>query len=214
MTTHYQTTRPPSATANASAPAPERSSRDIVHAIVGGPAPAAARGAIASALGDTLGQLRTLVESLDAQQYVAVAGPAFLGATIGGHVRHTIDHVAPIVDLPQGGCIDYDRRVRGTPIERDPIAAGVELTRLGHALRELSSGGESRVEIVLIPRAGAPEVRLASTPERELAFALSHTVHHCAMIRGILAMAGVDTPSTFGYAPSTIAHRGHDACAR
>jgi hypothetical protein len=49
---------------------------------------------------------------------------------------------------------------------------------------------------------------------RELAFVLSHTVHHNALIAVMALTLGVSIPDRFGYAPSTIAHLEKVACAQ
>jgi len=53
---------------------------------------------------------------------------------------------------------------------------------------------------------GGPAISFGTTPERELAFVLSHTIHHHAVL-GIMARElGVQAPERFGYAPATITH--------
>jgi len=42
-----------------------------------------------------------------------------------------------------------------------------------------------------------------STSARELAFVISHTIHHQAIIAVLLASQGVAVPHRFGVAPST-----------
>jgi uncharacterized damage-inducible protein DinB len=42
-----------------------------------------------------------------------------------------------------------------------------------------------------------------STHARELAFVISHTIHHCALMAVLLAVQGIPVPYRFGYAPST-----------
>jgi uncharacterized damage-inducible protein DinB len=59
-----------------------------------------------------------------------------------------------------------------------------------------------------------PPVRVVTSPERELAFVISHTIHHNALIRVMVKLLGADIPSDFGYAPSTIAHQRSRACVR
>ena len=59
-----------------------------------------------------------------------------------------------------------------------------------------------------------PLVLLPSTHARELAFVFSHTIHHNAIIGTIARAIGVELPSNFGTAPSTIAYRNQSECAR
>jgi uncharacterized damage-inducible protein DinB len=47
----------------------------------------------------------------------------------------------------------------------------------------------------------------ASTPDRELQFLASHTVHHFALVALLLRLAGVSVPDGFGVATATARHR-------
>ena len=51
----------------------------------------------------------------------------------------------------------------------------------------------------------------ASTVGRELAYLLSHTIHHYALIRLLAYDHGVRLDAEFGVAPSTLKHRDQDA---
>jgi uncharacterized damage-inducible protein DinB len=42
-----------------------------------------------------------------------------------------------------------------------------------------------------------------STRARELAFVVSHTIHHQAIIALLMSFQGLAVPAQFGYAPST-----------
>ena len=163
------------------------------------------RDVLASALAGVLEQVREVVSGMPAETYRQPCDGAFMGASLGGHVRHVLDHVAAIVDAGETGRVDYERRERGTPVERDPERASMEVRRLVEALGEDGRPAVSDVEVVFRPRSDAPPVHIRSNEERELAFALSHTIHHCAMMRGILHAHGVGAPERFGYAPSTLA---------
>ena len=45
-----------------------------------------------------------------------------------------------------------------------------------------------------------------STVGRELAYVLSHTIHHNAIIGSMVKALGGVLPERFGYAPSTVRH--------
>ena len=64
------------------------------------------------------------------------------------------------------------------------------------------------------PSVDLPPVDVPTSPGRELAFVLSHTVHHNALIRVMVKLLGADVPADFGYAPSTLAHRKARTCVR
>ena len=131
-------------------------------------------------------------------------------ASVGGHVRHCLDHLAALADGLSSGVIDYDHRQRGTPVELDPTLARTEIARLRTALSHVAALPHDRAVVVLCmpDREGRPQP-LTSTLARELAFVLSHTIHHQAMLRGMCVTMGVTVHSSFGFAPSTLAH--HDS---
>lgn len=168
---------------------------------------------IVHALAALLTELDGVLAAVDASLYAAKSDAQFFGATVGGHVRHTLDHIAAVIAGVDSGLVDYDHRERGTRIEQDPAAARAEIARLAAGLKALAAADPAtplRVEIM--PRGNGSTAVVASSLGRELAFALSHMVHHNATVRGMLRVRGVETAVTFGLAPSTIAHQS--ACAR
>lgn len=157
-----------------------------------------------------LNELRVVLQSLSPAQYTAKMGDVFSNAHVGGHLRHCLDHVRAVVDGREAGVIDYDHRERGTPIEADLNAATLELARLAGAaalLRTLRA--DERVDVAVMPTRDGVSLRLRSTIGRELAFVLSHTIHHNALVRGMVVSMGLPVPASFGYAPSTLAHQDH-----
>lgn len=166
----------------------------------------------ADALAATLHQLADLVTGLTDEQYTRRPGGA-LGSSIGGHVRHNLDHVAALLAGLPDGDLDYDRRDRGTPVETDRAAAAAAVHRLVDGLYEVAWDdlpGEVRLTALVSP--DRPPVELTTTAGRELAFVLSHTVHHNALIAVIAAAVGAGVPAGFGYAPATVVHRRSQAC--
>ena len=149
-----------------------------------------------------LAEIEGLLKRLDDDVYVdclsAVSG------TIGAHVRHALDHIAALLEGIAVGECAYDRRARGTDVERVRLA-GIRTARtLSLALTELDPA-ELRRPIVVrvqVDKTGR-EVAFESTIERELAFLLSHTVHHNAIIALLLEQAGIAAPHRFGVAVST-----------
>jgi hypothetical protein len=171
--------------------------------------PCLATAAFARALHAVLVDLYTALRGCTQHQYRAPAGAALMGATLGGHVRHVLDHITPLFGAADAldqsvPVINYDLRERGTPIECDLSTA---LGQLAHTIARLSRPLPEvapRLTVALMPAATEPAVHTRSSFERELAFALSHTIHHCATIRGILTELNLSFPDTLGYAPSTI----------
>lgn len=162
-----------------------------------------------SPLRDVLGQLRRLVERLDAQAYNHKPVTTYAGS-LGGHVRHCLDHVAALLagTADKNGVVDYEARQRGGDIETDPAAALELMRRLDADLAALQPDEPRQRELtaVLMLSPHEPTLHAPSCLDRELAFVLNHTIHHNAMIGGMAKALGVDVPDDFGVAPGTLRH--------
>ena len=156
----------------------------------------------AIALAARLAELAAVVESLDDLTY-ATARRDGVSGSIGAHVRHTVDHVAAVLEPATADVIDYDTRRRGTDIETRRDGAAAELRRLAHALQSSGPTFDRRVELSAVIDPTGRRVRAGSTLERELVFALSHTIHHQAIVALLMADAGRTAPARFGLAPAT-----------
>jgi len=154
-----------------------------------------------------LDQVDDVLAVLDQDQYVQnPVGP--FNSSVGGHIRHCLDHLEALIGGAPGGFIDYDKRQRGTSIEHNRNAAAREVDRLQDALRELEGRPIHEELIVCLMLSGeGPAIHWQSTLGREIAFVLSHTIHHGAMIAGMVKQLGAEVPEGFGLAPSTIAYR-------
>lgn len=175
------------------------------------------RGEIEALSGPVTSLLRELLDVLGKitpEQYQARCGEQFFDGAVGGHVRHCLDHVRALVDGIAAGAVDYDHRERGTNVESDPIAAHSETSRLIEELEGLGGTPCDRpLKIELMPTRNGRSARVNSTLGRELAFVLSHTIHHNAIVKSMAYALGVSFPRSFGYAPSTLAHQDGCSCA-
>lgn len=161
-----------------------------------------------------LHQLFDLVESLTTEQY-ARKPVGVVESSVGGHVRHNLDHVAALLRGLRSGELSYDHRDRGTDVERDRRAALREIRRLEAELTGLAWGEvPHRLTLSALVAPDEPPARVATGPERELAFVVSHTVHHNAIIGIMAKLLGAEVPAEFGYAPSTLQHQRSRTCAR
>ncbi|MBI1915349.1 MAG: DinB family protein [Planctomycetes bacterium] len=154
-----------------------------------------------------LRQLAELLEALTDGQY-ARKPVGVVSSSIGGHVRHSLDHFEALLGGLSAGAVDYDRRQRGTDVEHCRKAALEAINRLEQRLLAslwVSGSQPLRLSVLLTP--DGPRVEVTTTLERELAYVLSHTTHHNALIAVMARLLGVALPSHFGYAPSTVAHR-------
>ncbi len=170
---------------------------------------------LARAVASVLSELIDVLGPVTPGAYAASCGSQFFDASIGGHVRHCLDHARAFIDGRVAGAIDYDHRERGTVIESDPTAAMLEIRSLVISLLAISASDElSPIAVHVMPTRSGDTVQVQSTVGRELAFVLSHTIHHNATVRSMAHALGLSVPASFGFAPSTLANQDSASCAR
>lgn len=136
-------------------------------------------------------------------------------SSLGGHVRHCLDHFEALCSGASTGLMDYDDRARGTMVETDRSAALRSIRRLQDRVALLDASMMTRtVRVTSMLSGDGTSIEAVSSLGRELAFVLSHTVHHNALVAAMCNTLGIPIPERFGYAPSTIAHLDRSECAR
>ena len=168
---------------------------------------------VVESLAASLSQLAELIESLTDEQY-RQAPVGEVASSIGKHVRHCLAHVRSLLIGAERGILDYDERPRGTPIETDRCESLAMLRNLIRQLGELSAARERTVELRTIVAADQPPIRVQTSLGREMAFVLSHTIHHGALIAVMARTLRLEVPDRFGYAPATLAYLDRSRCAR
>ncbi len=153
------------------------------------------------ALQSQLRTLRAVVEGLPEELFRARVSQS--SGSIGEHVRHSLDHARALLTLNDGDELTYDARLRGTPVETHPDVAAREIGRVCGDLDHLRVTFDAPIRLHLVAEAGRRPTQLTSTLEREIAFVIQHTIHHCALIALLLERRGIAAPVRFGYAPST-----------
>ena len=149
-------------------------------------------------------QLAETINQLTNEQY-AQPCLSFNNATIGQHVRHTIELFQCLENGYETGVVNYEKRKRDLLIETNKdIAADLlhELFKnLGKENKELqleSMYDDTSDELVVV----------TTNYYREIIYNLEHTIHHMALIRiGVKEVSIVDLPEDFGVASSTIRYR-------
>ena len=160
------------------------------------------RGSV-KALSGLLDDLATVVASLDTEAYTARPVLRASGS-IGEHVRHCLDHVASLLTAQPSMPLTYDHRERGTAVERDPADALRRIMRLKAALDRWPTGSlEEPILVRAKTSTSFDEEPMFSSRGREVAFVVSHTIHHQALISVLLELLDQAAPDRFGYAPST-----------
>jgi hypothetical protein len=163
---------------------------------------------------DLLHQMRTMIARLDDVDY-AMPAPGRTTGGIGGHVRHCLDHVTALLAGTRTGLCAYDRRQRGTDVETSRTAAIDATTDVMIGLLQIEPAlldSEVLVETQLEP-AGEMVITRSSVC-REVAFLVSHTIHHNAIVAQMLHARGVDVMPRFGLAPTTPHCEGPALCAQ
>ena len=161
-----------------------------------------------------LRQLGELLRSTADDQY-AMKPVGAVNSSLGGHVRHCLDHVDSLLTGSSLGTMSYDERQRGTDVETSRLAAMHAIDRQEQELQELLHlSVDQPIRLRVRMAATGPSVLVDTSLGRELAFVMSHTVHHNALIGVIAKLLGITVPERFGYAPSTLAHMERKRCAR
>jgi uncharacterized damage-inducible protein DinB len=179
-----------------------------------GLAPQPARLLAAESLAATLSQLAQVIAALDDEQYSRRPVGVF-ESSIGGHARHCLDHVEALLAGALTGHIDYDSRRRGTEIETNRMAALEAIRRQRARLAWLDAkAADEGLQLSVLVCPAHPSLLTETTIGREIAFVLSHTVHHNALIAAMAKTMGIRVPDRFGYAPATIAYLEGQVCVR
>ena len=132
------------------------------------------------------------------------------GSTIGGHVRHNLDHFLCLEQGLKSGSVDYDARERDEFLETDPKYAASQMEELVEFLASLASEDLDhplKVKMDSGAHNDDEEQWSNSSLRRELQFLISHTIHHYALIATLCAREGLELPADFGVAPSTLRFR-------
>jgi hypothetical protein len=161
-----------------------------------------------AAMDEVLEQGEALLAGLSDAQY-ADAVPDASNASIGAHYRHSLEHFKILLEAVNEAQIDYDRRERDARLENERLFA-LQVTRdFRHAARFLATLPTDRaIEArTRISYAGPGSCSAASTIGREIMYAVSHAIHHYALIGLICGMRKIPVPEDFGVAPSTIEYQ-------
>ena len=165
-------------------------------------------------LAGLLQQMRSTIERMDDEAY-AMPAPGRSSGGVGGHVRHCLDHVSALVTATRTGIVEYDRRHRGTDVERCRAAAIHQIGELAERLTALD--GSVLDEPLLVETQIDPSGAMILTRSsvcREVAFVISHTIHHNAIVAQLLAGREMELDVRFGVAPATPVESQVPACAR
>jgi len=154
-----------------------------------------------------LGQLNDVLVQINQHDY---ARPSSIlnQATIGQHVRHTLEFFVCLHDGIDKGIVNYDNRSHDKLIERDRQQALALIETVKAQIAQVTENPTLQLE-------GSYQVDgdsffiIPTTYHRELAYNIEHAIHHMALIKiGFQDNAPyVKLPAGFGVATSTIRHQ-------
>lgn len=151
-----------------------------------------------------LEQGAALLTTLTDDQYACRRGD---WSPVGTQYRHVVEHYQCLVEGVADGRIDYDARPRDAAVEQSRSRA-LEVTR--GLERELAGLTRLPATLALAVQlqcdADGEACWTESTWGRELQFLVSHSVHHFALIKLLLANDAIGLDRAFGTAPSTLSH--------
>lgn len=151
----------------------------------------------------SLGQGISFLKHIPAEAYRAPCQGVF-NSSIGGHIRHNLDHYLAFAKGWEEGRIDYDARERNPDLETDPEVALALMEQLKTTMEGLSEADLDRPLQIRMDDGGDSSWSGTSL-RRELQFLLSHTIHHYALVVSIATRNGfTEFPEAFGVAPSTL----------
>ncbi len=154
-----------------------------------------------------------LLAALRDERYAA-RQPLCFNASIGGHLRHILEHYQGFLRSLDDGEIDYEKRARDPLVESSTGYARDLLEAVANELADLAPALANRG--LHLCAETAPGITTATTVLRELEFLLSHTIHHYALVAVMARLQGCEPEATFGVAPSTLRFQQQQAvsCAR
>jgi hypothetical protein len=164
--------------------------------------------ALINSVHEVLQQGLMLLTEVDEITYRTVA-EAPHSASIGQHYRHILDHFLCLADGIASGKIDYDRRTRDRLLETSRDAARDSTIYLSDLFGSLSER-EIRSGYKVLYSVGYSDdeaQEIDTVLAREIAFCVSHAIHHFAIIRLVCAHFAIPLPEVFGVAPSTLKYR-------
>ena len=153
-----------------------------------------------------LHQLSSFIKTIDDNDYMQPL-VVLNNATLGQHIRHTLEFFICLKDGLDEGLINYDNRDHDKSIERDRSLALSIIEEINSFLAQDHTDKELLLELSYGEDEDVHQIK--SNFSRELAYNIEHGVHHMAIIKiGAVALRPtLDLPVDFGVASSTLRYR-------
>lgn len=147
-----------------------------------------------------INQLTVVLQQLTPQQY-STKLDVLLKASIGEHVRHTIELFTALHTGYNEGTVNYENRKRDYTLQSNNAVA---IT----ALQLIEANCLKPNKPLTIVTGDCNDILIESNYYRELLYNIEHTIHHMALIRiGVEQTTTIAMNNSFGVAASTIKYK-------
>jgi len=153
-----------------------------------------------------LNQLEDVVRQLADDDFCKPSA-SLSNATVGQHLRHTLEFFICLESGYEKGVVNYDKRAHDKLIESDRFIALSAIQRIRDFVTNKKSDQNLKLEVGY-DRDSESYVTIETNYFRELTYNIEHAVHHMAIMKiGVREVANyVKLHSDFGVAVSTIRH--------
>mmetsp|Transcript_23082 Transcript_23082/g.39040 ORF Transcript_23082/g.39040 Transcript_23082/m.39040 type:complete len:191 (+) Transcript_23082:150-722(+) len=171
-----------------------------------------------------LDQKLNILRAVSQQDYVHVHTPHF-NASVGGHIRHSLDHFSILLSRDFAAAspldvVDYDIRDRNTDIETNKDSAIAKTCALLTTLDDMFAS-PSAAQLMATPLtvrfvgdAASGETYSAPTSlAREMSFVAHHGIHHLATVKLMMQRMNYELGDGVGKAFATIQHEQEQQAA-
>jgi uncharacterized damage-inducible protein DinB len=161
---------------------------------------------LARACDSILDQLEEVISQISADDF-SKPSTSLSNATVGQHLRHTIEFFLCLESGFRDGTINYDKRAHDKLIENDKFIALNAIRKIRRFVVATSNDCTLRLDVGY-DRNTEDCVTIQTNYFRELTYNIEHAVHHMALIKiGVREVASyVSLPKDFGVAISTLRH--------
>lgn len=161
---------------------------------------------LTTAAENVLLQLCDVVRNIKEEDYAKPVN-SLNGATIGQHIRHTLEFFTCLTSTLDQGIVCYDRRDHDKDIESKVDVAHKVIETIRTKIHSIEQDRKLILEIGYDYESDEMG-RIETNYLRELAYNIEHAIHHMAIIKiGINEICPyIILPGGFGVASSTIRH--------
>ena len=156
---------------------------------------------------DILDQLEDVVGQVGEEDFRKPSA-ALSNATIGQHLRHTVEFFICLENGFEKGLVNYDKRNHDPLIESDKFLAAASLRGIRNFISTRHEDKPLKLEVAY-ERDCEDWVTIETNYSRELVYNIEHAVHHMAIMKiGIREVAPyIQLPADFGIAVSTLRYQ-------